>query len=343
MTNTLEIDNDDVLLDDIDLDRLESGLAIDYDNKDEEIEFNSKESKVSSDIVDDYIREMMQYDVLPVEEQTELLKIKDINKEAFDKLVLHNFRLVLSIAKRYKNCGIEFMDLIKDGQIGLMTGIQKYDISKGYSLSTYASWWIRREIMKDIYDNGRTIRIPISVAQERKKLVDKMNEIELDKKKNGIKYNFMKLLEEAGKDLGYNIERASEIYNSTINIASLDCPLDSDDGSGDSSLSDFVADDTKLSVEDCVIDSLDREKVHFIIDEVLKGREKEIIKKRFGLDGNSIMTLNQVGEEMDLTRERVRQIEAKALKKLRVSKIARSEFSDRLGYCRRAEWSNGRA
>ena len=260
------------------------------------------------DSVKVYLNEIRMYPMLNEKEEQELAtKAKEGNEEARKKLIESNLRLVVSIAKKYISPDLPFLDLIQEGNIGLMKAINKYDVGKGFKLSTYATWWIRQSISRSIIEKTKSIRMPVRMVE----ILRKIKKLEIEGLKNGIQFTD----EEIAEKLNIKLDRViycRKISNNVSKLMSLDSPVGEEN---DSTLKDFVPD--KLNIENDVIDEMQYDKLMQIMKIILTPREEIILNKRFGLETGTVKTLEELGVELNVTRERVRQIEAKALKKLK--------------------------
>ncbi|EKB57146.1 RNA polymerase sigma factor RpoD [Falseniella ignava] len=260
-----------------------------------------------SDPVRMYLKEIGRVDLLTAEEEVEIAKRIEAGDEiAKQELAEANLRLVVSIAKRYVGRGLSFLDLIQEGNMGLMKAVEKFDYHKGFKFSTYATWWIRQAITRAIADQARTIRIPVHMVETINKLVRIQRTLlqELGREPTP---------EEIGAEMDLPAEKVREILKIAQEPVSLETPIGEED---DSHLGDFIEDEGALSPEAFTAGSLLREQLEEVLD-TLTDREENVLRLRFGLDDGNIRTLEQVGKVFGVTRERIRQIEAKALRKLR--------------------------
>ncbi len=254
-----------------------------------------------------YLKEIGKISLLSLEEELELSKrIDEGDEEAKSILAESNLRLVVSIAKRYVGRNLSFLDLIQEGNIGLMKAVDKFDSSKGYKFSTYATWWIRQAITRAIADQAKTIRVPVHMVETINKLkrVQRQMTLELDREPTE---------EELSKELGMPEEKIREIIKISLDPLSLETPIGEEE---DSHLGDFVKDENSLSPEEYAINEVLKDEISELLL-TLTEREEQVIKLRFGLVDGTCRTLEEVGSIFGVTRERIRQIEAKALRKLR--------------------------
>ena len=280
-------------------------------DNDEEDEENSHEQLLegvaSTDPIREYLKEIGSIPLLTQEQEQELAKRKALGDlHAGQKLVEANLRLVVSIAKRYTGRGMSFLDLVQEGNIGLMKAVEKFDYTKGYRLSTYATWWVKQSVTRALADQSRTIRLPVH-------MVEAVNRVRRAQRMLAVRLGREPSNEEIGKEIGMSEKRVTELMQSSGDTVSLETPVGDEDGSN---LGDFVADDANASTEEKAESVFLREE----IDQMLQGlnpREREVIILRFGLELGHPMTLEEVGKRFKVTRERIRQIETAALRKLR--------------------------
>ena len=290
----LILDNDDIILDDED----EVELIDDVD---------VLEGVSTEDPVRMYLKEIGNVPLLTTEQEVELAKrVEAGDEEAKKQLTEANLRLVVSIAKKYVGRGMPFLDLIQEGNMGLMKAVDKFDYTKGYKFSTYATWWIRQAITRGIADTGRTIRVPVHMVETINKTLRMTRTLlqELGREPTP---------EEVAERLNVSVSRVREVLKISRDPVSLDTPIGEED---DSHLGDFIEDDSALSPADSAAFSMLRAELATAL-ESLTDRERQVVKLRFGLEDGRARTLEEVGKEFNVTRERIRQIEAKALRKLR--------------------------
>ena len=295
--------NEDALLE------LEEDSEILTDTED----LSSMASAMSDDPVKQYLKEIGSYPLLSIAEEIELAKkIEEGDEHAKRILAESNLRLVVSIAKRYVGRGLSFLDLIQEGNLGLIKAVDKFDYNKGYKFSTYATWWIRQAITRSIADQSRTIRIPVHMSE----VINKTYRVSRN------------LLQELGREpseqeladaMNLPIEKVREILKVSADPISLDTPIGEED---DSHLGDFIKDDTIMGPEDAASYAVLQDQIAKLLD-TLTEREQRVLILRFGLKDGRSRTLEEVGKEFNVTRERIRQIEAKALRKLRHPSRAR--------------------
>ncbi len=272
----------------------------------------------TDDITDDsvrmYLREIGKIPLLSIDEENELAKkAMEGNQRAKDKMAEANMRLVVSIAKRYSGRGLELLDLIQEGNTGLLRAVDKFDPSKGFKFSTYATWWIRQAITRAIADQARTIRIPVH-------MVETINKLMRTQRRLTQELNREPTNKELAKEMDMDVEKIEYIQKIKQDITSLDAGVGRDGEEGEeSTLGDFIEDEDTASPEESATVQLLKEQVREILS-TLSDRERKILEMRFGLNGTKSHTLEEVGLEFAVTRERIRQIEAKALMKLKKHK-----------------------
>lgn len=280
--------------------------VVDESERDREL-FEQALSDVGlDDPVKMYLKDIGQVPLLTTDEELELAQKMSEGQEAAKKRLSEaNLRLVVSIAKRYVGRGMLFLDLIQEGNLGLMKAVEKFDYQKGFKFSTYATWWIRQSITRAIADQARTIRIPVHMVETINRLVREQRILlqELGREPT---------LEELAERMGVSIERVSEIQKIAQDPVSLETPI----GEEDSHLGDFIEDDKTPTASDSVASTMLKEQIARVLD-TLTPREEKVLRLRYGIDDGRPRTLEEVGKEFNVTRERIRQIEAKALRKLR--------------------------
>lgn len=281
--------------------------VVDESERDREL-FEQALSDVGlDDPVKMYLKDIGQVPLLTTEEELELAQKMSEGQEAAKKRLSEaNLRLVVSIAKRYVGRGMLFLDLIQEGNLGLMKAVEKFDYQKGFKFSTYATWWIRQSITRAIADQARTIRIPVHMVETINRLVREQRILlqELGREPT---------LEELAERMGVSIERVSEIQKIAQDPVSLETPIGEEE---DSHLGDFIEDDKTPTASDSVASTMLKEQIARVLD-TLTPREEKVLRLRYGIDDGRPRTLEEVGKEFNVTRERIRQIEAKALRKLR--------------------------
>ena len=275
---------------------------------------------ISDDSVRLYLREIGKIPLLSSDEEMELARrIIEGDKKAKDKMAEANMRLVVSIVKRYSGRGLDFLDLIQEGNTGLLRAVEKFDPDKGFKFSTYATWWIRQAITRAIADQARTIRIPVHMIETINKLVRTQRRLTQE-------LNREPTMEELSKEMDMEPEKIEYINKIRQETSSLDAGIGRDGDEEDSVLGDFIEDEDTISPEESATNQLLKEKVAEVLSS-LSDREQKIVRMRFGLDnGGKSHTLEEVGQQFAVTRERIRQIEAKALAKLRKHKDAKKLY-----------------
>ena len=291
-------DDDDILIDDED---------VENDVEMEKIDLSVPDGVSIEDPVRMYLKEIGKVPLLTAEEEIELAKRMELgDEEAKKRLAEANLRLVVSIAKRYVGRGMLFLDLIQEGNLGLIKAVEKFDYRKGYKFSTYATWWIRQAITRAIADQARTIRIPVHMVETINKLIRVSRQLlqELGREPTP---------EEIAEAMNMPVERVREILKISQEPVSLETPIGEEE---DSHLGDFIQDDNVPVPADAAAFTLLKEQLVEVLS-TLTDREQKVLRLRFGLDDGRARTLEEVGKEFNVTRERIRQIEAKALRKLR--------------------------
>ena len=294
---------DEVEDDDIDVD---DGVVL-KTNGEIDVDATVPKSLPTDDAVRMYLKEIGKVPLLTGTEERELaIRMEQGDEEAKKKLCESNLRLVVSIAKRYLNRGLSFLDLIQEGNLGLIKAVDKFDYTKGYKFSTYATWWIRQAITRSIADQARTIRIPVHMVETINKLIRISRQLlqELGREPTS---------EEIAKEMGITVEKVREIKKISQDPVSLETPIGEEE---DSHLGDFIPDDDVPAPVEAAAYSMLKEQLMEVLD-TLSEREKKVLMLRFGLEDGRPRTLEEVGKEFNVTRERIRQIEAKALRKLR--------------------------
>ena len=290
--------------DDVDIDNM---IAEEEEVDMENIDLSVPEGVSIEDPVRMYLKEIGKVPLLSAEREIELAKrMEEGDEDAKKELAEANLRLVVSIAKRYVGRGMLFLDLIQEGNLGLIKAVEKFDYHKGYKFSTYATWWIRQAITRAIADQARTIRIPVHMVETINKLIRVSRQLlqELGREP---------LPEEIAKELDMPVERLREILKISQEPVSLETPIGEEE---DSHLGDFIQDDNVPVPAEAAAQTLLKEQLDEVLD-TLTEREQKVLRLRFGMNDGRARTLEEVGKEFDVTRERIRQIEAKALRKLR--------------------------
>ena len=299
-----ENSGDELLLDnDMDMDGMEDEEEVELDK----IDLSVPEGVIIEDPVRMYLKEIGKVSLLSADEEIELAKRMEKGDEAAKKrLAEANLRLVVSIAKRYVGRGMLFLDLIQEGNLGLIKAVEKFDYRKGYKFSTYATWWIRQAITRAIADQARTIRIPVHMVETINKLIRVSRQLlqELGREPTP---------EEIAEEMDMPVDRVREILKISQEPVSLETPIGEEE---DSHLGDFIQDDNVPVPADAAAFTLLKEQLVEVLS-TLTDREQKVLRLRFGLDDGRARTLEEVGKEFNVTRERIRQIEAKALRKLR--------------------------
>ena len=283
------------------------GDVADNDNTEEELDLSIPEGIAIDDPVRMYLKEIGKVPLLSSEEEIDLAqKIEEGSIYAKKKLAEANLRLVVSIAKRYVGRGMLFLDLIQEGNLGLIKAVEKFDYRKGYKFSTYATWWIRQAITRAIADQARTIRIPVHMVETINKLIRVQRQLLQELGRDPLP-------EELSKHMDMPVDKVREILKIAQEPVSLETPIGEEE---DSHLGDFIPDDDAPAPAEAAAFTMLKEQLINVLD-TLTPREEKVLRLRFGLDDGRARTLEEVGKEFSVTRERIRQIEAKALRKLR--------------------------
>ncbi len=280
-------------------------------NKSKDIEILSDEDITKDININDpvrmYLKEIGKISLLSAEEEMNLsIRVANGDEEAASLLAESNLRLVVSIAKRYVGRGLLFLDLIQEGNIGLMKAVEKFDYYKGYKFSTYATWWIRQAITRALADQARTIRVPVHMVET----INKMSRIQ---RQMTLELNREPSEEELAERMNTTVEKVREVLKISQDPVSLETPIGEED---DSHLGDFIKDESSLSPEEYATNEILKEEIKSVLS-TLQPREQQVLELRFGLIDGTCYTLEEVGKKFNVTRERIRQIEAKALRKLR--------------------------
>lgn len=316
---TIDLDLDSEALDKLYNILTENNIEVRAEDEDGNEEIDLKNDIIIDDVPDEskdmsvndnvrmYLKEIGKISLLTLEEEQELSKkVAEGDEHAKNILAESNLRLVVSIAKRYVGRGLLFLDLIQEGNIGLMKAVEKFDYDKGYKFSTYATWWIRQAITRALADQARTIRVPVHMVET----INKMARIE---RQMTLELNREPTDQELSKKMGLSVDKIAEIRKISQDPVSLETPIGEED---DSHLGDFLADERTMSPEEFATYEILKDELREVLD-TLTVREKEVLELRFGLFDGSSHTLEEVGKQFKVTRERIRQIEAKALRKLR--------------------------
>ncbi len=316
---TIDLDLDSESLDKLYNILTENKIDVRAEDDEDGGEINLKDDIIVDDVPDEskdmsvndnvrmYLKEIGKISLLTLEEEQELSRrVAEGDEHAKNILAESNLRLVVSIAKRYVGRGLLFLDLIQEGNIGLMKAVEKFDYDKGYKFSTYATWWIRQAITRALADQARTIRVPVHMVET----INKMARIE---RQMTLELNREPTDQELSKKMGLSVDKIAEIRKISQDPVSLETPIGEED---DSHLGDFLADERTMSPEEFATYEILKDELREVLD-TLTVREKEVLELRFGLFDGSSHTLEEVGKQFKVTRERIRQIEAKALRKLR--------------------------
>lgn len=310
LENQIEFIDETENIENLDLD--DDLIDIDDEKEDEDSEIKLDDfSDIKGFNIDDpvkmYLKEIGKIPLLSADQERILAeKMANGDEDSKKKLAETNLRLVVSIAKRYVGRGMQFLDLIQEGNMGLMKAVEKFDFKRGFKFSTYATWWIRQAITRSIADQARTIRIPVHMVETINKLVRIERQLvqELGREPTN---------EEISEQMGIEVDKVNEIRKIAQEPVSLETPIGEED---DSHIGDFIEDETAIAPDDAANFSMLKEQLNTVLN-TLSDREKKVLELRFGLNDGTPRTLEEVGKEFDVTRERIRQIEAKALRKLK--------------------------
>ena len=312
-------ETEELVIPDIEEPALDELIDEDEDTPEDVLNSGQYFDDISDDSVRLHLREIGKIPLLSAEEELELAqRVVAGDKRAKDKMAEANMRLVVSIAKRYSGRGLDFLDLIQEGHTGLLRAVEKFDPDKGFKFSTYATWWIRQAITRAIADQARTIRIPVH-------MVETINKLLRTQRRMTQELNREPSIEELAKELEMEPEKVEYVIKIKHDISSLDAGVGRDGEDEDSVLGDFIEDEDGATPEESASSQLLKEQVQSVLG-TLSEREQKIITMRFGLDNTKSHTLEEVGQEFAVTRERIRQIEAKALAKLRKHKDAKKLY-----------------
>ncbi len=310
----LEVDNDslDILYNELVANNIEIVGEDDEEGNNDNSPIILNDAEITKDInINDpvrmYLKEIGRISLLSPEEEMDLsIKVANGDEEAKNRLAESNLRLVVSIAKRYVGRGLLFLDLIQEGNIGLMKAVDKFDYDKGYKFSTYATWWIRQAITRALADQARTIRVPVHMVETINKMARIQRQLTLELNREPSE-------EEIAKKMNISVEKVRDVIKISQDPVSLETPIGEED---DSHLGDFVKDPNSMTPEEYATNQILKEEIKEVLG-TLQEREQEVLELRFGLIDGTSHTLEEVGKRFNVTRERIRQIEAKALRKLR--------------------------
>ena len=317
---TLDLDLDSNALDELYNVLTENKIEVRAEDEDDDDgEINLGDELIIDDVPDEskdmsvndnvrmYLKEIGKISLLTLEEEQELSKkVAEGDEHAKNMLAESNLRLVVSIAKRYVGRGLLFLDLIQEGNIGLMKAVEKFDYDKGYKFSTYATWWIRQAITRALADQARTIRVPVHMVETINKMARIQRQLTLELNREPTE-------EEIAKKMGIGVDKVRDVMKISQDPVSLETPIGEED---DSHLGEFLKDESSLSPEEYTENEILKEEINEVLS-TLQPREQQVLELRFGLIDGTCYTLEEVGKRFNVTRERIRQIEAKALRKLR--------------------------
>jgi RNA polymerase primary sigma factor len=279
----------------------------DEDDEPENAVLSDDERLQTSDPLKLYVRQIGDGRLLTPQEERELARRKDMGDEAAKRRLIEcNLRLVMSITRNYTKAGVPLLDLIQEGNLGLIRAVEKFDYKMGYKLSTYATWWIRQAVTRALADQGRTIRLPVHVAEQ-------VRRVQRSRRQLAQKLNRDPSAEEIAKDSGFTIERVNELFDLVEDPVSLETPV----GDGESMVADLIEDEKSESPDGATAENARSVELAAAIER-LNPRMKHVVLRRFGLDGEPPQTLEEVGADLGITRERVRQLETRALRELRI-------------------------
>jgi RNA polymerase primary sigma factor len=287
---------------------LDDAEAVDEQEEPDNAVLSDDERLQSADPLKLYVRQIGDGRLLTVGEERELARRKDLGDEAAKRRLIEcNLRLVMSITRNYTKAGVPLLDLIQEGNLGLIRAVEKFDYKMGYKLSTYATWWIRQAVTRALADQGRTIRLPVHVAEQ-------VRRVQRSRRQLAQKLNRDPSVDEIATDAGFPPERVQELFELIEDPVSLETPV----GDGESMVADLIEDEKSESPDGATAAAARSEELAAAV-EGLNPRMKHVVLRRFGLDGSAPQTLEEVGQDLGITRERVRQLETRALKELRLS------------------------
>jgi RNA polymerase primary sigma factor len=277
------------------------------DDEPENAVLSEDERLQTSDPLKLYVRQIGDGRLLTAQEERELARRKDLGDEAAKRRLIEcNLRLVMSITRNYTKAGVPLLDLIQEGNLGLIRAVEKFDYKMGYKLSTYATWWIRQAVTRALADQGRTIRLPVHVAEQ-------VRRVQRSRRQLAQKLNRDPSVDEIARDSGFTLERVNELFDLVEDPVSLETPV----GDGESMVADLIEDEKSESPDSATAEHARSVELAAAIER-LNPRMKHVVLRRFGLDGSPPQTLEEVGADLGITRERVRQLETRALRELRM-------------------------